>query len=253
MTEPDQPSEEAGGPSRQTLSRFKLALGAGVFVLLVAGAYVFRGDITLPTEDEIKSLLDSIGIWGPIAIIGFRCLAAVLAVVPSSVVVIAAGAAFGPLLGTLYILIGAELGAAIGFLIGRALGRDFVEERGWISALERTKVGSWLLASDASQNRLTLAVLYCRLLPGLNLDGVSYVAGVTPLTMWRFLLGSLGGLLPYTLLLAYFGDGLMEMDPGQIAIALGTLACIIAAPFVWKGIARHRRRKGEGAPAGPGA
>lgn len=239
--------------SPQLLSRFKLWLGLGVFILLAAGGFLFRDQITLPSEDEVKALLESIGIWGPIAIIGLRCLAAILAVVPSSVVVIAAGAAYGTLLGTVYVLIGAELGAAIGFLIGRALGRDFVEERGWIDALRGTKIGSWLLAPDASQNRLMLAVLYCRLLPGLNLDGVSYVAGVTPLKLWRFLLGSLGGLLPYTLLLTVFGDGLMEMDPWQIAIAVGTLACLAALPFVWKGAARWRKRKEEGAPAEPGA
>ncbi|ODA68241.1 TVP38/TMEM64 family inner membrane protein YdjZ [Methyloligella halotolerans] len=244
----------AEGESQATpFSRYKLWIAAGVFLLLAAGAYLLRTEITLPTEDQIKALLDSIGIWGPIAIIGLRCLAAILAVVPSSVVVIAAGAAYGAVLGTVYVLIGAELGAAIGFLIGRALGRDFVEERGWIAALQGTKVGSWLLAPDASQNRLMLAVLYCRLLPGLNLDGVSYVAGVTPLKLWRFLAGSFGGLLPYTLLLAFFGDGLMEMDSSQIAIAIGALACVVALPFVWKAVAAYRRRKGDGAPAEPGA
>ncbi|XSG82258.1 MAG: TVP38/TMEM64 family protein [Methyloligella sp. ZOD6] len=235
------------------IPHLKLWTGLGVFLLLAVGAYFFRSDIRLPTEDEVERLLVEIGVWGPILIIGLRCLAAILAVVPSSVVVIAAGAAYGTVLGTVYVLIGAELGAAIGFLIGRQLGRDFVAERGWIDALQRTKVGSWLLASDASQGRLTMAVLYCRLLPGLNLDGVSYVAGVTPLTLWRFLLGSFGGLLPYTLLLTMLGDRLMEMNPGQIVIALGAFACLAALPFVWKGFMRRRKRKGEGASAGPGA
>jgi uncharacterized membrane protein YdjX (TVP38/TMEM64 family) len=91
------------------------------------------------------------------------------------------------------------------------MGRSIVEKRGWGVQLKKSRYGKWLLEEDTSQTRLMAAVLFCRLLPGLNLDGLSYVAGATPISLWRFCLATLGGLLPYSLLLVAAGRGLVEM------------------------------------------
>ena len=54
-------------------------------------------------------------------------LAIVVTPIPSLPLDIAAGAFFGPLLGTLYSALGALGGSAISFLIARLLGRDLVQ------------------------------------------------------------------------------------------------------------------------------
>lgn len=75
---------------------------------------------------DLQRGLPSLGVFGPIAIVVLRFLASLVGVVPTSPLLLAAGATEGLLLGSLYVLIGAQLGALVGFLIGRRYGRGFV-------------------------------------------------------------------------------------------------------------------------------
>lgn len=183
---------------------------------------------------DIERDLPGLGVWGPIAIISLRFLAALFGVVPSSPVLLAAGATEGIVLGSIYVLIGALLGALTAFLIGRYLGRDFVERRGWMDALAKTKFGGWLLDEKTSQRRLMLAVFYCRLIPGINLDALSYVAGVTRIATWRFLLATFGALLPYTVLLVAIGHQLVKLGPTELIIVLLGILLLSAIPVLWR-------------------
>jgi uncharacterized membrane protein YdjX (TVP38/TMEM64 family) len=183
---------------------------------------------------DVERDLPGLGIWGPIAIISLRFLAALFGVVPSSPVLLAAGATQGIVLGSIYVLIGALLGALTAFLIGRHLGRAFVERRGWMDALAKTKFGGWLLDEKTSQRRLMLAVFYCRLIPGINLDALSYVAGVTRIATWRFLLATFGALLPYTVLLVAIGHQLVKLGPTELIIVLLGILLLSAIPVLWR-------------------
>jgi uncharacterized membrane protein YdjX (TVP38/TMEM64 family) len=183
---------------------------------------------------DVERDLPGLGIWGPIGIISLRFLAALFGVVPSSPVLLAAGATQGIVLGSIYVLIGALLGALTAFLIGRYLGRDFVERRGWMDALAKTKFGGWLLDEKTSQRRLMLAVFYCRLIPGINLDALSYVAGVTRIATWRFLLATFGALLPYTVLLVAIGHQLVKLGPTELVIVLLGILLVSAIPVLWR-------------------
>jgi uncharacterized membrane protein YdjX (TVP38/TMEM64 family) len=186
---------------------------------------------------DIEPALHGLGWAGPLLIIGARGLAAMLAVVPSSPILLAAGSSYGVFWGSVLILIGAEAGALLAFLIGRRLGYDYVARRGWIVSLSRTLPGRWLLCGNNSQRRLMMAVLYCRLVPGLNLDGLSYVAGVTPLTTWRFALATFAGLLPYTLLLTVIGRQLTTVEAVvAAAVVIGLLTAILPLILRWSGM-----------------
>jgi uncharacterized membrane protein YdjX (TVP38/TMEM64 family) len=183
---------------------------------------------------DVERDLPELGVWAPIAIIGLRLLAALSGVVPSSPVLLAAGATEGIVLGSIYVLIGAQLGALIAFMIGRHLGRDAVERRGWMDALAKTKFGGWLLDERTSQTRLMAAVFYCRLIPGLNLDALSYVAGVTPIATWRFCLATFGALLPYTVLLVAIGNQLVKLGPAELIVVLLGILFVGAIPVLWR-------------------
>jgi uncharacterized membrane protein YdjX (TVP38/TMEM64 family) len=73
-----------------------------------------------------------------------------------------------------------------------------------------------------------LAVFLCRLVPGLNMDALSYVAGITALSTWRFCLASFAALLPYTLLLVAAGQQLVAFGSDTLAIAVIALVALSA-------------------------
>lgn len=196
-----------------------------MLALLLAGTPA--GAVELEDFDLQRSL-PALGVLGPIAIVVLRFLASLVGVVPTSPLLLAAGATEGLFLGSVYVLAGAQLGAVVGFLIGRRFGRDFVARRGWLERASRTRVGRWLLDEDTPQAQLMLAVFLCRLVPGLNMDALSYVAGITALSTWRFCLASFAALLPYTLLLVAAGQQLVAFGSDTLAIAVIALVALSA-------------------------
>lgn len=107
-------------------------------------------------------------------------------------------------------------------------------------------MGRWLLDKDTPQSQLMLAVFLCRLVPGLNMDALSYVAGITALSTWRFALASFAALLPYTLLLVAAGQHLVAFGSDSLAVAVIGLVALSALV----GLSRKRwsRFGGRGKP-----
>jgi uncharacterized membrane protein YdjX (TVP38/TMEM64 family) len=179
------------------------------------------------SDFDLRQSLPSLDGFGPAAIVVLRFLASLIGVVPTSPLLLAAGATEGVVLGTLYVLIGAQLGALAAFLIGRHFGRDFVARRGWLDQVRQTRIGRWLLDEKTSQSQPMLAVFLSRLIPGLNMDALSYLAGITTLSVWRSCLASFAALLPYTLLIVAAGQKLMAFGSDAVAIAVIALSALV--------------------------
>lgn len=111
--------------------------------------------------------------------------AIVMTPIPSGPIAVVAGAAYGPVFGTIYIVLGDQAGAVLAFWLAGCLGYETL--RCWPAArllLER-------LQDRRSQGRLMLIVFLSRLVPFISFDAVSYVAGLTPLTFCRFAVATL--------------------------------------------------------------
>ncbi|CDN96521.1 MULTISPECIES: TVP38/TMEM64 family protein [Hyphomicrobiales] len=160
---------EQGGHS---ISKTKIAIGA-VVVLVLAGVYGWlwqSGALeALSSEQALRDQIQRLGIWGPLGIIALMTTAIVITPSPSGPIALVAGAAFGPVWGTLYIVIGAEAGAIIAFWIARCLGYEAVQR--WSKAgpllerLRRSRSQLWLMA----------IVFASRLVPFISFDAVSYL------------------------------------------------------------------------------
>lgn len=202
-----------------------LALGATYWLLSETPwvAAVLDGEALAPHVARL-------GLWGPLAVIGLMVIAILVSPIPSAPIALAAGALYGHAWGTLYVLLGAEIGALAAFGIARFVGREPL--RRWLG--ERVSLG-WL----GSQNALMGAVFFSRLLPFVSFDAVSYAAGLTALSAWRFALATLAGVVPASFLLAHFGS---EMTAGgsdrSLAIAL-FLGLLVLVPLV-ANLARRR-------------
>ena len=173
------------------------------------------------------------GPWGPVVIVALMVLAILVSPIPSAPIAMAAGAAYGHTWGTLYVLLGAEIGALAAFGLARWLGAEIM--RRWFG--ERLSVG--LLGS---QNALMGIVLISRLLPFVSFDIISYAAGLTILSTWRFAIATLIGVVPASFLLAHFGGEMATGESDRIMISVLALGAITLIPFIVKFVRNRLRR-----------
>ncbi len=205
-----------------------LALAAAYWVLRETGVLA-----TILDEGALRARIERLGLWGPLAVMALMVLAILVSPIPSAPIAMAAGAAYGHAWGTLYVLAGAEAGALAAFALARVLGRAAIER--WFGERVRMKLAD-------SQNALMGIVFLTRLLPFVSFDLVSYVAGLTALTLWRFALATLAGIVPASFLLAHLG---FEMASGETdrfiysALALGLVTAIPIAVALVRGRLRR--------------
>jgi len=215
--------------------RGRVAAGLGLALLfaLVYWWLAMRGGLDILLDgDALDARVKALGMLGPLAVIGLLALAIVLSPLPSAPIALAAGAAYGHWLGTLYVVIGAELGALIAFFIARLVGYDVV--RRWFGP----RIDMGLMGS---QNALTAMVFFSRLLPFVSFDLISYAAGLTALKSWRFALATLTGIVPASFLLTHFGGEMASANGRRIAIAVLALGGITLIPIAVAAYLRRRR------------
>lgn len=214
----------------------RIAAGIVIAVLLVGGYVLLSQSGALAHILDRAALQESIvrlGLWGPIAVIGLMAVAIVLSPIPSAPIALAAGAAFGHTFGTIYVLIGAEIGALVAFVIARLVGYEVVQK--WFG--DRLALGL-----RGSQNALMAVVFATRLIPFISFDVVSYAAGLTPLTTWRFAVATLVGITPASFLLAHFGGEMASAEAPRIAISVLALGGLTLIPVAVKVILAWRRK-----------
>lgn len=136
--------------------------------------------------------------------------------VPRQAVAFAAGFAFGVPVGTAFALIAQILGCGADYAWARAVARDWTARRlrGRMARLGR------MLADRPFAATLTL-----RLLPVSNNTLLNLFAGASGLRLAPFLLASLIGYLPQTLIFALAGSG-VQLGRG---VKLGVAATLFAA------------------------
>ena len=77
-----------------------------------------------------------------------------------------------------------------------------------------------------------LAVFLSRAVPFVNLDIFSYVAGITRLTLWRFTLATLAGLVPYNFLIVYLGDRMAGVGADRTVLMALLVGGLVLAPVL---------------------
>lgn len=135
-------------------------------------------------------------------------------------------------------LVGGMVGATIGYLIARYGGRPLVERYGRYVGLRRREVDraeAWFRRHGDG------AVFFGRLLPGIR-TYISLPAGVAGMSFGRFIVFSLLGAIPWTILFTYLGYVF-----GNNWNHLGSwthyfLAAVLIVGIVWLIMMRARRR-----------
>lgn len=169
------------------------------------------------------------------AILGLA-LASFLAV-PLTLMAVLSMVAFGALHGTLYLMAGASLGGALSFLLGKRLGRGVIEHLAG-ARLQR-------LDQRLSGNGL-LAVIAVRMVPVAPFALVNMALGVSSIRFQDFLLGSVIGMLPGTVLIAVSIDQLVAFgsnpDWKQATLTLLAVGILVLGGWLARGWVMQRRK-----------
>jgi uncharacterized membrane protein YdjX (TVP38/TMEM64 family) len=195
-------------------------LFGGVGLVFLFGAQIMGFD----SEATVKEWLGAApGIWSlPAAVAAFALLA--FAGVPQIMLIAAAVVTFGPLTGFAYSWIGTMVSSLVGFYLGRAAGAK---------ALERfSGAGVARFVRMIGRNGF-VASFIVRLVPSAPFIVVNMAAGVTPMRVVDFTLGTALGIVPKIALTAFAGASVVRMLRGEIGKDALWLALIAAA---WIGI-----------------
>jgi uncharacterized membrane protein YdjX (TVP38/TMEM64 family) len=180
---------------------------------------------------QFQQYLQSLGAWAPIVSVAIMVAEALVVPAPVAIIMVANGLVFGLWPGMLVSLAGGLLGAILAYAIGRRFGRALVQ---------RVLPSSALVAADRLMAQHgDWAILVCRLIPGVPGDPMSYVAGLTQMSVVRFLLLTTLGLLPTNLVTAYVGVHVA----GDIPLRdwLFGIAAVATFWISWRAL-RHRKR-----------
>lgn len=196
-----------------------LLLTIFVFILVIELGWLQ----ILKDPEKLFSIIDDLGLIGPVVIILLIASAIIITPIPSAPVALVSGALFGHTFGTIYVVVGAVSGALIAFTISRKLGYDYVSKKLHHRMPEKI-VGS--------QNTLMLIVFATRLMPFISFDVISYAAGLTKLTYGRFFIATLMGIIPISFMLAHLGSEVKNSEMESIAIALILIGFITLIPLI---------------------
>ena len=221
-------------------------------VLLVAGGAAFALFFALDldrlfTLDALKANRQTLIAWQqahPVpAVLGFMAVYIVqtaLSLPGAAILSLAAGALFGPLLGTVYANVAATIGAALAFLVCRYLLREAVLGR----------FGDKLEPINRElEIRGFSYLLFLRLVPLFPFFLVNLAAGLTRLPLRTFFLATMFGIVPGGFVYVNAGASLATIDSlagivsprvlGSFAL-LGLFALVPALYQRWQAGRRNR-------------
>ena len=197
---------------------FLLFGGVGLVFLFGAQVLGFSGEATV--ERWMGAASGPLAL--PVAVAAFAALAFVG--VPQFMLIAAAVVAFGGWTGFVYSWIGTMVSSLVGFYLGRMAGARTLERFSGAGVARFVK----LIARNGF-----FASFIVRLVPSAPFIVVNMAAGVTPMRVLDFTIGTALGIIPKIVLTAFAGNSIFRVLRGEIGKDALWLAVIGGA---WIGI-----------------
>lgn len=206
----------------------KTSIAKMVFIIffLVAAFFLARHYGFSPSDwspERIQAWVKSYGTLAPILFIVLYAFAPII-LFPGSLLTLAGGLAFGPLLGGLYVLIGSNLAANASFFIARFFGKEVIEK---ITKGKAEKIQTFIRREGF------YAVLILRLIPVAPFNLLNYAAGLSPVKWLSYFLATLFGMIPGIFVYVFLGGNLDWKRP-SFWLALGLLALLSIVPLWYR-------------------
>jgi len=194
-----------------------------LLIIGIAVAVVYRDQLN---AEMLELWVKDAGVAGPIVFMLLYIVGTVF-FFPGSVLTLAGGALFGPVLGTFYNLTAATIGAIISFIAARYLAHDWVEKKtgGRLKSLKQGVEGEgWKF------------VAFVRLVPLFPFNLLNYALGLTKIKLSHYSIATYICMLPGAIAYTYIGYVGREALAGdeaviqKVMIGIGLLAIVSFLP-----------------------
>ena len=207
-----------------------LGLVAAIVFFAILAYMVALEFLDAPTSFEAEPFKDWVedrGAIAPIVFVLVMALSVLFAPIPNVPIFAAAGLAWGPVLGTVYSIIGMMLGSVMAFYAARLLGRKHIHR--FIGRRAAARIDG-LVDSFGGQ-----VVFWARMLPIVNFDWISFLAGVTSIRFASFFFWSFLGMFLPTAVGVVAGDAIGRDIRVTLAIGAVWIGSIVLSGsyFLW--------------------
>ncbi|MBB6610755.1 TVP38/TMEM64 family protein [Pontibacter sp. Tf4] len=223
-------------------SKWPLVLTGLIIISLVLSYFIFPGFkenmqegwhvLTSGDEQRISDWVNQFGLWGPFFIILAMVAQMFLLVVNVVLLMLVAILAYGPVWGSVIAIVAVLVASTVGYMIGKSVGEAGV--RKLIGKKTERKV------SEFMDEYGIWAIIVARISPFLSNDAVSFVAGFATMRYWQFMLATVAGIVPLTVLLAWLGGNNERLKTGLIWVSVASLLLFIGY-VVWDKFYRKKK------------
>ena len=230
----DKQFEESKHYSKKVSAIVLSAVGVLFCALAVVGVL-----LTHTHKDAFRLWISEHYVLGAIAVILICALQVIVALVPGEAVEILSGYVFGTWMGSLLCMIGITLGSVLVILLTRWLGRRFVE-----AFYPREKIDSLPILRDPAKRNVFTFFLF--LLPGTPKDLLTYIIGLTEMSIPLYLLLTTAARFP-SVISSTMGGGAMGESRFSLAfwVFLITAALSGAGYGIYLLIQKKQKREKE--------
>jgi uncharacterized membrane protein YdjX (TVP38/TMEM64 family) len=198
-----------------------LSLGA-VVLGLVGVSIIIRTQLKIEWNlESLRNFVQGLGVWGALAFIGILTFR-FLFLIPTGLLLLAGGAIFGPVYGTLYAGFGMFLSGMLKFALIAILGRDQVlstlppKVQAWVRKLAQGRMSAWALFGICAY-------------PFFPKHVFQYAAILSGMRLFRFIVAVLFGCMVQAFLFANIGQALYS--GAGIALSSGLLILSVILPL----------------------
>lgn len=199
-----------------------------IAILLIATIYmipIMKKINTTEGQAQLKEKITNTGITGILILFGLELVQVVLAILPGEPIEILAGICFGPIWGTIFLIISIFIVTALIYFFVKKYGRDFIYEffpKEKVNKLENSK-----LFKDPQKIETVMALLF--LIPGTPKDLLVYIGGLLPIKTSRFLLLATLLRFPSIISSTIAGDKLLQ---GKWQVSIMAYVIIFIITFI---------------------
>jgi len=198
-----------------------------LFFIYTGYEYYFRYSYILDNPNILKEVIRSYGNFSILVFILMQVIQVVVFFIPGEFIQVAGGYIFGTFLGGIISLMGITLGCIMVYLISNNYGKPFVEK-----IILNKKVKFFRKVLNAGSKKNVVFMFY--LIPGIPKDALTYICGVSDISIKDFFIYSTLGRIPGIFISSYFGQKIYAWDVSTL-ITIGITMTILSLLGIFKG------------------